>query len=71
MDVFKSEPDSNEEVIPVSFQEEFEFVNMREPPSVWKALQVSCRQFTTEFLWLFSVQEFKLDFVTNEIKCAR
>jgi hypothetical protein len=42
MDVFKSEPDSDSEVYPVSFQGDFEFVDMRQPPTAWKEVKVSC-----------------------------
>jgi hypothetical protein len=42
MDALKSEPDSDGEVYPISFQEDFEFVDMREPPAVWKEVKVSC-----------------------------
>jgi hypothetical protein len=44
MDDVKSEPDSDGEVYqyPISFQEDFEFVNMRDTPSVWREIKVCC-----------------------------
>lgn len=42
MDGLKSEPDSDDEVYPISFVEDFEFVDMQEPPTAWKEVKVSC-----------------------------
>lgn len=50
MDILKSEPNSDSEACPVSFQEDFEFVDMRQPPSAWKEVKVSYICFSNEML---------------------